>query len=320
MGLLDRLLRRPSARERELPERVAATPRYLQVEIVNRCNLRCVMCAIKELTAARSRRALDVEGFAAIVGQFPLLERVDLQGIGEPLVNPHLESIIRWCRQRGVEVGFVTNGLLFDADRIEAVLDAGPSYVVFSVDSVDPAVFDSIRPGADIGTLLATIRAMVLRKRERGLTSPHIGIMSVAMKANLPLMADVVDTAAELGVDGLTVKGLNPRPNPDVAPDDIVASLARVREAVARHPELPVTVALGHDDGELRCRWPWSAAYVTAEGDLTPCCNCPDARDVSFGNLLERPFAELWNDRPYREFRRELRDGMPAICAGCPDY
>jgi radical SAM protein with 4Fe4S-binding SPASM domain len=60
--------------------------------------------------------------------------------------------------------------------------------------------------------------------------------------------------------------------------------------------------------------------YVTAEGDLTPCCNCPDARDENLGNLLEKPFATLWNGRRYRSFRTRLRTGVPEICRQCPDY
>jgi MoaA/NifB/PqqE/SkfB family radical SAM enzyme len=306
--------------DRLLPSRVPVSPRYVQVEIINRCNLRCVMCAITELTRARPRKVLDRDQLAAIVKQLPALERVDLQGIGEPLLNPHLEEIISWCVARSLEVGFVTNGLLFDPDRIDAVLRARPSYVVFSVDSVDPEVFATIRPGADIATLLRTIELFVQRKRELELPGPHVGIMTIAMRHNLQGLPEVIGAAARLGVDGINIKGLNSRPNPDAAAPDEGIALDAVHQAVAQHPDLAVNVAFASDRKTLRCRWPWTAAYITAEGDLTPCCNCPDARDVHLGNLLTAPFASLWNATAYRRFRRELRSGMPEICRSCPDY
>jgi MoaA/NifB/PqqE/SkfB family radical SAM enzyme len=324
MSLADRIRwfrKRAEGRvERRLPARVPITPDYLQLEIINRCNLRCVMCSISELTRARKRRYLDVAGFEAIASQFPALKRVDLQGIGEPLLNPHLEEIVSWCRQRSIEVGFVTNGLLFDEDRIESVLRSEPSFVIFSVDSVDPEVFDSIRPGAELAKILANIRALLDARRRLGLSSPHIGVMSVVMKQNLPTIPDLVRAAAELGVDGLTIKGLNPRPNPELEERDTDPARREIELAMAEFPDLPVTLAFANDRSRLRCRWPWAAAYVTVEGDMTPCCNCPDQRDLGLGNLLDTPLAKLWNGPAYRRFRRELRDEMPAICRKCPDY
>ena len=324
MTVLDRFHRfRPRIEglvDRRLPARVPVSPTYAQVEVINRCNLRCVMCSISELTAARKRKVLDLEGFTEIVRQMPALRRVDLQGIGEPLLNPHLEEIIRWCNERSMEVGFVTNGLLFDSERMESVLRAGPSFMIVSVDSVDPETFAQIRPGADINALLANIRELLRTRRRLGLDAPHIGIMSVAMKHSLGGLPAVVEAAADLGVDGLTIKGVNTRPNPEVGGGGIDDALAKIREAGERHPDLALTIAVENARDRLSCRWPWTSAYVTVEGELTPCCNCPDARHVSFGNVHERSFSALWNGRAYRAFRRELRDGMPDICRDCPDY
>ena len=51
---------------------------------------------------------------------------------------------------------------------------------------------------------------------------------------------------------------------------------------------------------------------------MTPCCNCPDSRVLSFGNLFETPLAGIWNGREYKAFPRELRSGMPPICRESP--
>jgi radical SAM protein with 4Fe4S-binding SPASM domain len=96
--------------------------------------------------------------------------------------------------------------------------------------------------------------------------------------------------------------------------------IVKPQDAIARFPQPPVTIACENDRSTLHCRWPWSAAYVTAEGDVTPCCNCPDKRELFMGNLLEKPFSSIWNGKAYRIFRRELREGVPQICRNCPAY
>jgi radical SAM protein with 4Fe4S-binding SPASM domain len=58
--------------------------------------------------------------------------------------------------------------------------------------------------------------------------------------------------------------------------------------------------------------------YVTVDGDVTPCCNYYDAREIKLGNALEQSGAEIWNGAGYREFRKRLLGGeLPAKCRTC---
>jgi hypothetical protein len=42
---------------------------------------------------------------------------------------------------------------------------------------------------------------------------------------------------------------------------------------------------------------------------------------VELGRLTEQTFPEIWYGRPYRDFRRRLRDGpAPDVCQGCALY
>jgi MoaA/NifB/PqqE/SkfB family radical SAM enzyme len=70
---------------------------------------------------------------------------------------------------------------------------------------------------------------------------------------------------------------------------------------------------------------PWTTAYVTANGNCLPCCISPfattDYESLILGNLFERPFAELWNDYLYREFRVAFLGDQPhTACASCGVY
>ena len=70
------------------------------------------------------------------------------------------------------------------------------------------------------------------------------------------------------------------------------------------------------------CVRPWTTAYITAHGNTLPCCISPFATshyaDLVLGNLWERPFQHIWNDRRYRAWRAALlSDEPPEACRGC---
>src|SRR5258705_2864101 len=90
-----------------------ALPRHVQLEVTGACNLRCRMCLVRYAPAvSRNDGALSFEDYLAVVDALPQLERVTLQGLGEPLLSPHLEAMIEHAAARGVRVGFNSNGVL----------------------------------------------------------------------------------------------------------------------------------------------------------------------------------------------------------------
>src|SRR5690348_15602869 len=75
-------------------------PRELYIEVTNRCNSLCVTCPLT-FSPQEAEHYLTFEEFTALVDQFAGLRRVVLQGIGEPLLNRHLASMIRYLKTRG---------------------------------------------------------------------------------------------------------------------------------------------------------------------------------------------------------------------------
>ncbi len=75
------------------------------------------------------------------------------------------------------------------------------------------------------------------------------------------------------------------------------------------------------DDKSSVCMWPWTSAYITVDGFVTPCCiHGTDPRKFNFGNLKEKSFLEIWNSPAYRNFRVKLKSPVPdKFCNGCPE-
>ena len=98
------------------------------------------------------------------------------------------------------------------------------------------------------------------------------------------------------------------------------------RASGARDPRRSLEAARAADAAPWRaCLRPWTTAYVTANGNCLPCCISPfathDYESLILGNLFERPFADLWNDYLYQQFRVNLLSTQPhKACANCGVY
>ena len=60
----------------------------------------------------------------------------------------------------------------------------------------------------------------------------------------------------------------------------------------------------------------WSGAVITSTGEVLPCCY-DKAHAHSFGNIMEAPLAELYNNEIAVAFRREALRHKPQICHEC---
>lgn len=306
---------------RILPSWSPLTPSFAQIEISTHCNLKCVMCPREHFLGGGIPKNMTLENFKKIVAQLPRLSEVDLQGLGEPLINPELDEIITWCNSQAIRASFVTNGLLLGPDRASALLRTKPSRIIISLDSTDPETYASIRPGASLKLLMENIGRLVALRAEMEGGPTHIGLMAVVMKLNERELPELVMKARELSVDSITLKGLNTVLGGDPCTDDLQDPILRKTVAEAKKVgRMEVITAFHGERRRLKCRWPWLSTYITVDGHVTPCCNCPDPLTIGLGNVFDTPFSTLWNEHPYRLFRRELKTGLPKVCMTCPDY
>lgn len=99
-------------------------PRSIYIEPTSRCNEFCQQCP-RTLLSREDDRDLSYDNFRYIVDQFPVLERVVLHGLGEPLLNKELPRMISYLKERGTYVLFNSNGIALTEKRGQALIDAG---------------------------------------------------------------------------------------------------------------------------------------------------------------------------------------------------
>jgi cyclic pyranopterin phosphate synthase len=127
---------------------------YLRVSVTDKCNLRCVYCMPEGgLPWLERDEILSYEEIAQIVRAAASVgvRAIRLTG-GEPLLRRNLERLVAMLADtEGIDdIALSTNALLLE-EQVAALARAGLRRVNISLDTLDPARFESIarRPGLD---------------------------------------------------------------------------------------------------------------------------------------------------------------------------
>ena len=140
--------------------------------------------------------------FETLAPAFRGLEALILNGVGEPLLHPRLEEMIRAARERmPLEgwVGFQSNGLLLTDARAVSLASAGLDRVCLSIDGVSPETFRSVRGGGEIEGVERALAAMAAAKNRCGRPDLQVGVEFVVMRGNLRELPDALRWSAARG-------------------------------------------------------------------------------------------------------------------------
>lgn len=324
-----------------------ALPRELQVEVTGACNLRCHMCLVRyQPPLNRITGSMCLHTFRTLLDALPGLERVTLQGLGEPLMAPDLMAMISEATERGIVVGFNTNGTLLTRDKAAELVDAGLGWLHVSVDGATAATYEAIRDRAGFDRVAANVAGLVDVMREKEAGTPLLRVVFVAQRSNYRELPALVGLVAGWGVPELRVQNLS-HDFSDTDPSgayggirrytegqalwgDAAADACRVfEEAALVAEELGVRLRLPEVEappptrpaGTPGCDWPWRSAYVTHDAKVQPCCMIMGTDRAVLGDAERDDFATIWGNDAYRRFRRRLLgDDPPEVCRGCSMY
>ncbi|MCE9613758.1 MAG: SPASM domain-containing protein [Lentisphaerae bacterium] len=293
------------------PERIAAElgfawddllrfPKYVDLDTVNQCNARCVMCGVN--FAGRPKTVMADSLFARLAAELGRhtddVLRVGLAVNCEPLLDPQLERRVALLKAAGVRQTYVsTNASLLTAERARALLEAGLDVMYISIDSLVPSVFEAIRRGLRFDTVYRNICDYIRLKHERR-PEGVVGIRMVQMDANRDeAEAFVAHWSALLG----------PR-------DHVSVSQAyNWGRAQGFQPTAEAST------NGTPCRALWSSLVIGVDGKVPLCC-MDSAAGTLLGDAAEQTLDEIWHGEPLARMRaRHLEDrrGELPLCASC---
>ena len=188
-------------------------PSKLFVEVTTLCNLQCGMCVKQNGMGGIPEGSMSPETFERLAPVFPYLDTLVLNGIGEPLLHPQLETFIARARSllpEGASIGFQTNGMALTDQRAASLVDAGLDRICLSLDTVTDDSFRSIRSGGEMQGIVAAFASLNKARARRAGRDLTIGIEFVLMRNNLADLPDAIRWAGRSGAGFAIVTQLMP--------------------------------------------------------------------------------------------------------------
>ncbi len=300
--------------------KIPIRPRQVQIEITNRCNMDCPMCP---------REVLEIElehmewgKFAAVVDKLTHGEEITLTGWGEPFLHPRIFDMIAYCRERGHRVVITSNGLFPKPSMAEDIVASGFDALTFSIDSLDAGLVN----GHNSNKVYKNIEA-VARLRQNGV--PVLRLQATLHADCENDLYDVIRYGAKIGAEAVNVGRLDraydqelKRPGEEEEKRIYERADEIARSAGIRLDWLQYSVSSGlvrffyrllrkklHRSGRY-CLKTFDYAYVSREGDVTPCCLLPTTK---MGNAVEGDLQAIWNSDRFNHFRENYRE----TCGSC---
>ncbi len=302
--LLERIVThsRTVRQARKHPEGLApAIPKRVIVEPTNECNLSCVYCGNKDML--RPATYLDLGVYEQLLNQMVDLgiPRLTLHTIGEPTLHPQIARMIEMAVERNRCVIMSTNGTLLDEGLARAIVRAAPDVINISIDSADPEVVETLRPGTNLERLIENLRTFRrIRDEEgrvRGGSAGELRLPTISITAVVTRYLTRADERLFFETFGPLV-------------DDFDFHLANNHgDYVHEDPSAPRHwIPENLRDklyGALRspCHFPWDALYLLSNGTMSVCRFDFDAR-VKVGSFPDSSLLQLWNSEEMRSLRR----------------
>lgn len=170
----------------------------LYIEVIKRCNLRCVMCGYPTDYPGTGKR-LDTAAMERVLrDSLELGCRIVSFGGGEPFLRSDMCQLVSLCAELGLGLHINTNGTRIDARVARQLAGAEHLHLALSLDHCDAEANDRVR-GAGV---FAAVRDAAGHLRQQ---APEVNLsLNVVVGAhNLGTLARTVDLAARWGLGGV---------------------------------------------------------------------------------------------------------------------
>ncbi len=282
-------------------------PNTVILELVNRCDLECVMCYQGFRNDAK-KATLDDALLDKIFSEFKINKLNALMlSFSEPLLYKNIGDILKRAEEAGIMDTFLfTNGTLLNDKMSETLLNSSLTRLFVSIDGATQETYDKVR--IPVGkNRLKTNRLELLEKnilnfiklrKKKNKQLPLIRTSFVALKEN----RHEID---------MFIKKWKP-----------IVDYVDIQKNVVPFFELNEMKKLEEDlkddkDKKYSCNEPWGQVSIFSDGTVGPCCST-FGRNKSIGNVKDQTLKEIWNGEEMNKIRDGFKTNKPDIvCKTC---
>lgn len=300
-------------------------PPLVYVELTQRCNCSCLMCYRNDSESAGMRdKVADMsrKDFELVSSElFKTAEVVDLRGFGETTIYPEFASILDYCRRSYPHIKYklISNGKAINTElmRAMATLDLD---LYISFDAAEKHLFEYLRRGNSYDAVIATINQWNGMFSKGNTARLHVTLH----RHNCFHLTEIARFAATSNCRLLSISEIDPLTGSEWLVDQECAAheIVKCAEVCASAGIDLVIPAIYFKALTIMSNWktvaitkclaPWNTILVKYDGEIYSCSH----RFSSMGNMVRRPFPEIWNGDHFKLLRSE-GDHMINACTGC---
>jgi len=311
-------------------------PLNVLVEVVNKCNLECIMC----LSSHRKgpTKVISNETISKLFKEFKENNLPALMfGAGdEPLMFSDIDKMWEIANSSGImDIFIFTNGTLLNEEMCNKILDHDVARVFISLDAATEETYAKIRlknkhieddtsnqnnlkiiheDSNQLAIIEENVKRLLELRNSRNLELPQIRL-SFAVQQRNKHEIELFKKKWENIVDFIEFQQTM---NIDF---DKLSRLSEEERWKRREP-------LFEKDFVKDCKAPFHSATVWADGSVIPCCTF-QGKNLTLGNINGIPelnipaqsLKELWNGEKINELREQFRTGkLNIVCQYCLNH
>lgn len=275
---------------------------------------------------------------------------------GESFLYKEILELIKYIKDANLRCNNVTNGVLLDK-YAEDVVDLNMDEIIISFHGT-PKIHDEVTQVS--GTFDRATRGLELVKKfkaEKGKHKPIINVTTPITKWNYHILSEIADYWAGMdvnsvsfhhliffsretynkhyeefrkvfGIDSLSWAGFV-REHSEINVDSLLKEFDKIKNKnyntdVSFYPDFSDNEIRKYYSDEqfvpqtypLRCISPWMEAYIFPDGSVRPCLSM----DYIAGNIKDKPFTKIWNNKQYRRYRKVIKKKVFPVCTKCTEF
>lgn len=288
---------------------VSGYPWLIFVDTIDSCNLHCPLCPTGTKMKGREKGSMSKEVFDRVLSELGEYAQIMcLYNWGEPLLHREIFNFIKCTERFGIKCQFSSNLNIFNEKMAEEMIQSGLKELTISMDGMTAETYLKYRVGGDFEMLKKNVKLLEKTKQRLGSMLPKTILQFIVFKFNEHEVPKVKKMADELQVDAIdiiagTIGGKHHTP---------YTGHSETRKLTEKW----LTQKKGYkgawnyfrkDDflSPKRCWFLWKSVVINPDGGVAPCCNVY-RKAHEFGNIMEEPFADIWNNTKYHSARSKF--------------
>ena len=302
-------------------------PITYELDMTNVCNSKCHFC-FGFFNQKDNLVSINLKEAKNILNQIKKFggKAVTFTGGGDPLCNKDTVAAVKYAKKIGLDVGFITNGILLNEEKVKDIvsscvwirvsLDAASEGIYLKTHCLDSNAFKKV---------ISNIKLLVKEKKKQK-SNVTIGIGFLTYDRTINEIVDFAKLSSKLGVDYAQYRPLLKRytekefnvKNQDIVIENIkkamkyskknfsvVSSIHKYNLIASKTYKRQYDVCYGHN----------FATVIAADKKMYLCCHMRGLKKYCLGDLTKNTLKEIWyskqREKAYKNI--DFKD-CPLLC------